>query len=64
MGKLSRNSVASQIWDKFVGASRDTLPHVHLPTNQVVLQRYRGLHTVCGAAGNQVSKSENIAETW
>lgn len=64
MGKVSRKSVSSQILDKYVGSSRDTIPLVHLPTNRVVLQRYRGIRFASGTAGRCDYKTGYMQQCW
>lgn len=64
MPKLKRNSTSTQIWDKFVGSSRDTIPLTHLPTKRVVLQRYRGVRVCNENAGTRDSKFEFTIECW
>ena len=57
MGKVSRKSASSQIWDKFVGPGRDTLPFTHHPINKIILQRYRGFRNTAGNAGKCYTKT-------
>ena len=64
MGKLSRNSTSSQIWEKFVGLSRATIPWVHLPIKRVVMQRYRGIRYDSGCVGARDTKSDCIQQCW
>ncbi len=64
MGKVSRKSVSLKIWDKFVGTSKDNFPWTHLPTNKVVLQRYRGLRNGSATSGMRDSKSEFVEAIW
>ena len=64
MGKVSRISIQSQIWDTFIGQSRDTLPLNHLPLTEVVLQRFRGIRNNSEHSGNPYSVTQAVQICW
>jgi len=64
MPKPSRTSNSTQIWDKFIGSSRESIPITHLPTRQVVLQRYRCIRALSTSAGLRDSKDDIIDQCW
>lgn len=64
MPKVDRKSIASRIWDRYIGNSRDTIPLLHLPIKKVVLQRYRGIRASSEDAGNPCSKAKFFDDCW
>ena len=64
MGKLSRNTTSFQVWEKFVGPSKDNFPWSHLPTKKVVLQRYRAIRSTSGISGEPGAKYQFIQVCW
>jgi hypothetical protein len=64
MGKISRKSTSSQIWDRYVGPSRDAIPWSHLPTQKIVLQRFRGIRSSSETQGDPGYKSKCLDLCW
>ena len=56
---------ATDIWVKFVGASRQTMHFIHLLTNKVVLQRYYGIRNAkLQTAGKRDPEGTTVKDTW